>query len=214
MSPDQLQRMMPASRATYWHPYIAAAMLEFGIVAPLDQAAFLANIAHESAQMTVLVENLNYSAQGLAKTWKRYRSADGTANGLAMSLTYKPQAIANNVYANRMGNGTEASGDGWRHRGSGLLQVTGKENQIAAAVAFGIQPNIIGEWLRTPEGAARSAARFWKVSGCSRHGAAGEFDACCDLVNLGRVTEAEGDAIGYADRLKFYKLNCAILGAV
>ncbi|MEG7018924.1 glycoside hydrolase family 19 protein, partial [Pseudomonas aeruginosa] len=81
-------------------------------------AAFLAQIGHESGQLTRLVENLNYSARGLAATWpSRYRGADGQPNALAQRLARNPRAIANNAYASRNGNGDEASGDGWRYRG-------------------------------------------------------------------------------------------------
>lgn len=98
-------------------------------------SAFLANGKHESANWTAVEENLNYSAQGLANTFPARYAVDKNAkikvpNALAKSLNRKPQAIANNCYANRNGNGNEASGDGWRYKGRGYLQITGKSNYI------------------------------------------------------------------------------------
>lgn len=105
---------------------------------PARRAAFLAQVGHESSQLTRLVENLNYSAQGLAATWPgRYLGPDGQPNALALRLARNPQAIADNTYATRNGNGDEASGDGWRFRGRGLLQITGRANYRLVGEALG-----------------------------------------------------------------------------
>lgn len=107
-------------------------MTRFGITSPVRAAAFLAQVGHESGQLTRLVENLNYSARGLAANWpSRYLGADGQPNALAQRLARNPRAIANNAYASRNGNGDEASGDGWWYRGRGLLQITGRANYRA-----------------------------------------------------------------------------------
>ncbi|HCE9914838.1 TPA: glycoside hydrolase family 19 protein, partial [Pseudomonas aeruginosa] len=120
-------------RAGFFVPALNVAMGRFGITSPVRVVAFLAQVGHESSQLTRLVENLNYSAQGLAATWpSRYLGADGQPNALAQRLARKPRAIANNAYASRNGNGDEASGDGWRYRGRGLLQITGRSNYRAA----------------------------------------------------------------------------------
>ncbi|HCR1382557.1 TPA: glycoside hydrolase family 19 protein, partial [Pseudomonas aeruginosa] len=119
---QQLLQIFPNAghRAGFFVPALNVAMERFGITAPVRGAAFLAQVGHESSQLTRLVENLNYSAQGLAATWpSRYRGADGKPNALALNLARHPQAIANNTYASRNGNGDEASGDGWRFRGRG-----------------------------------------------------------------------------------------------
>jgi len=98
----------------------------FKINTPLRVAAYLSQVLVESAYLTASVENLNYSAEGLMKTWpKRFDKAKAEA------YARQPEKIANYVYANRMGNGNEASGDGWRYRGRGLIQLTGKDNYAA-----------------------------------------------------------------------------------
>ena len=97
---------------------------KYEITSPKRVAAFLAQCGHESVDFTVLKENLNYSAEGLNKTFKKYFPTLADATPYARN----PEKIANKVYANRMGNGDEASGDGWRYRGRGALQLTGKLN--------------------------------------------------------------------------------------
>lgn len=226
MMRDHLLVIMPQakSRVAICLDPLNAAMAEFDINTPARQAAFLAQVGHESAQLSTAEENLFYSADGLANTWPaRYgRKVQGNyvlsqkkrilPNELALALQRKPEAIANNVYANRMGNGPEESGDGWRHRGAGWIQLTGKENQLAAALYFDIPLEKIGDWLRTPEGAARSAAWFWKVNGCNAYADRGDFDGVSDLVNRGRKTARIGDAIGYADRLALYNKAREVMG--
>ncbi|MFK3740996.1 glycoside hydrolase family 19 protein [Massilia sp. TN1-12] len=157
---------------------------------------FLATVAHESNDLRTLEENLNYSAEGLRKTWPS-RFSDKS------SVTYarQPDKIANVVYALRGGNGDEKSGDGWRYRGAGAIQLTFKANQLACAKFFGKKPDEIGAWLRTPEGACLSAAWFWKTRGCNDYADHDDFDGVCDIVNLGRKTTAQGDAIGFVNRL-------------
>lgn len=213
MSPDQFKQIMPQAPVSIYAP-LAAAMAEWQINTPKRVAAFVANLAAESRQLTVLSENLNYSADQLARTWPpRYANVDKTPNDLARDLARKgAQAIANNVYANRMGNGDEASGDGWRNRGAGGLQLTGATNQRECAKAFGIAPDTIGDWLRTPEGACRSAARHWILSGCNTYADKGDFDGCCDMVNIGRKTDKIGDAIGFATREQVFVTACKVLG--
>lgn len=125
---------------------------------PIEQAAFLAQVGVESQHLTRTTENLNYSPSGLRATWpKRFPDYP-----FAARYARKPEAIANYVYANRMGNGDEASGDGWRNRGRGLIQVTGHDNYLAVATAFA-RPldDTFRDWLTTPLGAALSAGWFW-----------------------------------------------------
>jgi len=175
-------------------------MAEFYITTPARQSTFLAQLAHETAQLEMLSENLNYSATGLMKTWpKRFPTLE-----FAAAYARQPVKIANCVYANRMGNGAPETGDGWRYRGAGAFQLTGKTNHLTCAAYFAIDADIIGEWLRTPEGAMRSAGRYWSYAGCNRLADEGKFDAICDLINIGRITATVGDSIGYADRLTHY----------
>lgn len=204
-------RADPANIELYL-PHLAAAAVEFGIVEPLPVAAFLATLGEETGELDTMSENLNYSAQGLANTWpNRYaETRDGEPvrpyrpNAKALALHRKPEAIANHCYALRMGNRNEASGDGWRHRGAGGIQETGRDNQFAVALKFDQPLETIGDWLRTPEGAMRSAAWGFARRGCIERANAGDFDGVCDVINIGRKTAKVGDANGYAGRLEFF----------
>jgi putative chitinase len=218
---DQLLAIMPraAGVVATFQPVLDVAMSDGGMVAPLRAAAFLANVAAETGQLSTVSENLNYSADGLANTWpSRFakcgpdgaylRTADVrfVPNALALELHHQPEKIANIVYANRMGNGDAASGDGWRYRGAGMLQLTGKAMHLAAAAHFGVDAALIGDWLRSPSGAARSAAWYFATRGCNTYADNGDFDGVCDMINVGRKTAKIGDSIGYGDRLAFYAI--------
>ena len=121
---DILSVLAPTNKnIDVWVEAMNTILPKYDIVTPKRLAAFLAQTAHESAGFTAVRENLNYSAQGLMKTWPA-RFNQTTAAAYAR----QPEKIANKVYANRMGNGDEASGDGWRYRGRGLIQFTGKAN--------------------------------------------------------------------------------------
>lgn len=133
-------------------------MKYYGIAADKDfVCAFLAQVGTESGELNRVAENLNYSAGGLLRTWP------GRFPDLTFASTYEhnPQKIANYVYANRLGNGPESSGDGWFWRGRGLLQVTGKTN-IQAALSRLAFPLMHPEMLESKRGAALSAGDFWK----------------------------------------------------
>ena len=181
---------------------LQANMPKFGIDSPVRQAAFLAQIAHESQDFTRVVENLNYSAQGLANTWPSRFAVDPkakikTPNALAKSLHRRPEAIANSVYASRMGNGPESSGDGWAHRGAGLKQLTGKDNHRAFGEAVGIPLEQVPAYLQTPEGAALSACWFWKVNKLGALADRGDFEGLTRKVN--------GGTIGLKERYAYLK---------
>ncbi|MCW5229714.1 glycoside hydrolase family 19 protein, partial [Pseudomonas aeruginosa] len=161
---QQLLQILPNAgpRAGVFVGALNRGMTRFGITSPVRAAAFLAQVGHESGQLTRLVENLNYSARGLAATWpSRYLGADSQPNALAQRLARNPRAIANNAYASRNGNGDEASGDGWRYRGRGLLQITGRSNYRAAGAGLGQPLEQEPELLEQPEFAALSAAWWW-----------------------------------------------------
>lgn len=191
MNAEQLRRIMPYAGPliAVYLPHLTAASVEFGINSTKRQAAWIAQLAHESAQLAQVEENLYYSAAALMKTWpKRFPTMD-----IAAQYARQPQKIANFVYANRMGNGDEASGDGFKYRGSGLLQLTGKEMHAQAAQHFSIPLEEIGPWLRSPRGASRSAAWFWSERGCNALADKGAFIQISKLIN--------GGTIGLADRL-------------
>ena len=127
---EQLKEMIPRnSYVSQWYEAISSILPEYEINTPQRVAAFLAQCAHESGGFVFLKENLNYKAPSLRKVFPKYFPDDATASAYAN----KPERIANRVYANRMGNGDESSGDGWRYCGRGLIQLTGKDNYQAFA---------------------------------------------------------------------------------
>ncbi|WP_374981736.1 glycoside hydrolase family 19 protein [Pseudomonas solani] len=172
------------------------ALPRFSVTTPTRQSAFLAQCAHESAGFSRFAENLNYSAAGLAATWPgRFRGADGQPNALALAYQRRPAVIANYVYANRMGNGDEESGDGWRFRGRGLLQITGRGMYQRCGEALGLplleQPDL----LLQPEQALLSAAWFWQSNGLNALADAGDFEAITRRINGGLNGLAERKAL-------------------
>jgi putative chitinase len=147
---------LSASLADAWGSALADPMKSSGITTPRRVAAFLGQIAVESFGFTELEENLNYSAGRLEVVWpKRFPAGSPNIDRCARN----PEALANAVYCDRMGNGDEASGDGWTYRGRGLIQITGRANYeaLAKADARAADP----DWLTTPAGAAVSACWFW-----------------------------------------------------
>lgn len=152
MTPEQFTAATGAGRQ--WYKPLVAAMGRFGIKTDLQQAHFLAQIGHESGGFTRLVENLNYGSLGLLKTWPSRFDEESAAR-----MARKPELIANHVYGGRLGN-TEP-GDGWRYRGRGLIQLTGKANYAEAAEAIGMPLVEQPELLEQPEAAALSAAWYW-----------------------------------------------------
>lgn len=131
------------------------------VTTPAHVAEFLAHTGHESAHLNMMRENLNYSARGLRAVWPtRFPTAE-----VAASYARRPEQIANRVYANRLGNGSEESGDGWRYRGRGLIQITGKANYAAAGQELGLKLVERPALLEDPVHAASSALWFWQSRG-------------------------------------------------
>lgn len=151
-----------------WAPLLNAAALKYAIDTPARMSAWLAQLAEESGEFNRLVENLNYSAEGLRKTWpRRFPPA------LAAECARNPERIAGVVYDGRMGNGP---GDGWRYRGRGLAQITGEDNYRAAETATGLPLLAQPELLETPPIAAEVAGWFWRSRGLNALADAGRFD--------------------------------------
>ena len=146
----------------------------------LRQAYFFSQLAHESAVFTVMEENLNYSATGLLKVFPKYFNSSNV-----QSFARDPQAIANRVYANRMGNGTEESCDGWRYRGRGFIQLTGKSNYQAFARSVNMSMEDVIAYAGTIEGAAASAAWFWNQNKLNRFADAGDYTGLTRAINGG-----------------------------
>lgn len=159
MNAEQLAQAvhMTPAKAEEWIDAINATFEMFGIDTPEQQASFLGQCGHESAGFTALVENLNYKAESLCKVWpKRFPSLEA-----AQPYHRNPEAIANKVYANRMGNGDEESGEGFAYRGRGLIQLTGKSNYQACGDVLGVDLVSDPDLVSTPMYAALSAGWFW-----------------------------------------------------
>jgi len=147
----------------HWADALNNILPDYGIDTPQRVAAFIAQAAHESGNFNALHENLNYRAATLRKVFPKYFPTDELANQYA-SQPNKAELIANRVYANRMGNGDEASGDGYRYCGRGLIQLTGKNNYQAFADSIETPVEEIPEFLQTFEGAVQSACWFWETN--------------------------------------------------
>lgn len=161
--------LRPLPELAIWAEPLREACAKFEINTIRRVAAFITTLAHEGGFRIGVRENMNYSADRLMAVWpKRFRGSFGRPNSLANSLHRKPEAIANIVYANRMGNGPPESGDGWRFRGNGPLQLTGRANHEAFAKAMGMPLDQAVEWIGTLEGGIMSAAWFWEANDINR----------------------------------------------
>lgn len=194
-----------------WAAALTAAAEEFGIKEVEHQAMWLAQLGHESAGFTRLEESLNYSPERLAQVWPNRYALDPRAihlrpNALAHRLGHKPDVIANDVYANRMGNGEPASGDGWRFRGRYPPMLTGRDNYMACYLNTGVpdleDPDAL---LGDIPGMARVCGWFWAHNRIGEYAAKRDFDGVCDLWNRGHKTDRQGDAIGFNDRVAWHK---------
>jgi putative chitinase len=201
----QLQQLLPRNPyVPQWHHALEQLLPDYEINTAQRIAAFIAQCAHESGGFTALKENLNYKAATLRKIFPKYFPDDASANHYA-SLPNKQAAIANKVYANRMGNGPEESGDGYKFCGRGLIQLTGRDNYSWFAASLNISVEEASEYLQTFEGAAQSACWFWETNNLNRWADAG------DIVML--TKKINGGTIGLEDRKKHYEHALHVLGA-
>lgn len=193
--------------AVQYAPLLAIAAHRYQIDAsPRRVAAWLATLAHESARFTRLVENLNYSAEGLAATWPaRYADITGQPTQFAHKIARDPERIANHAYANRLGNGPAGSGDGWRYRGRGLIQITGRSNYATTGERLDLDLIERPELLEHPHYAALSAAEWWRRHGCNELADTGDMAAVARKVN--------GGLTGLDDRLKLYAGAMTYIGS-
>jgi len=153
----------------------------WNINTPQRQAAFIGQCGHECGNFKILEENLNYSADRLVKIWpKRFTSLE-----MAQPYNRNPKAIANKVYGGRMGNRDEASGDGWRFRGSGWLQLTGHDNFYHAGKAIGQDFVMNPDLVRTPEFAAQTAGWFWSTHNCNAKADVKDWTGLTKIINGG-----------------------------
>lgn len=178
-----------------------SALTRFNITTPLRVAGFVAQVGHESMDMTVLRENLNYRPERLRQVFPKYFPTTALANEYGR----KPEKIANRVYGGRMGNGNEASGDGYRFCGRGLIQLTGRNNYSAFAKYMGMDVMDTPAYLETLEGASMAAAWFWDSRNINVPADRRDVVTMTKLIN--------GGTIGLEDRRARYQRACRILGA-
>jgi len=205
LSKEQLKQLLPKNPyIDHWYDALSKLLPDYEINTRQRIAAFVAQCSHESVGFTALKENLNYKAQTLRKIFPKYFPTDALANEY-VNKPNKQEAIANKVYANRMGNGNEASGDGYKYCGRGLIQLTGKENYSWFAASLEISVEDAAEYLQTFEGAAQSACWFWETNNLNQWADKG------DIVTL--TKRINGGTIGLEDRIKHYEHALHVLGA-
>ena len=172
---------------------------KFGISTPRQQAAFIGQCGHECSNFRILEENLNYRAATLMKLWpKRFPTLE-----FANQYAGNPKKIANMVYSSRMGNRDEASGDGYRFRGRGCIQLTGHSNYFHAGKALGVDFVMEPDLVASPKYAALTAGFFWSTHDCNRLAEAGDWTALTRKIN--------GGTIGLSDRIKHTEEALAVL---
>ena len=187
--------------AAAWADAALEILPKYEINTPNRIAGFFAQCGHESMNFTALSENLNYRAETLEKLFSKYFSKAGRN---AADYAKQPEKIANVIYASRMGNGDTASGDGYRFRGRGVIQLTGKDNYSAFALSIKMTlPDVI-EYVQTKKGALESACWYWN----SR-----KINIACDENDIVKMTKlVNGGTIGLEDRRKHYEKALAVLG--
>lgn len=177
-----------------WYDAFSKYLPQFYITTPARVAGFIAQCQHESADFTALQENLNYGAKGLRGLFGKYFPDDATAK----AYERQPEKIANRIYGGRMGNGPEASGEGWKYRGRGILQITGKSNYTQCSRDL-FQDNTLvdnPDYVRYPEYAVLTACWFWYKN---------QLNAICDKGDIVLLSKKiNGGTIGMEDRIKHW----------
>lgn len=186
----QFKEFAPHTKyAENWHDALFGKQTELGghslledydINTPKRIAYFMAQCHHESGGFVFVSENLNYKATGLVKVFPKYFDEN-----TAKAYEKQPQKIANRVYANRMGNGDEASGDGFKYAGKGIIQLTGKDNYTRFAQSLEISVEDAAEYMKTFEGAAQSACWFWETNNLNKFADAGDLKTMTRVINGG-----------------------------
>jgi putative chitinase len=197
----QLAQMVPNNPyIDHWYEALEQLLPDYDINTPQRVAAFIAQCAHESGGFKFIKENLNYKAASLRKVFPKYFPTDELAAAYAM----RPEKIANRVYGNRMGNGPEESGDGYRYCGRGLIQLTGKDNYSRFAQSIEVSVEEASEYLSTFEGAAQSACWFWETNNLNQWADKGDILTLTKRIN--------GGTIGLEDRIKHYNHALHVMG--
>jgi putative chitinase len=189
------------AEAAAWADAAMEILPKYEINTPNRIAGFFAQCGHESMNFLVLSENLSYRAETLEKLFSKYFSKSGRN---AADYAKQPEKIANVIYANRMGNGDTASGEGYLFRGRGVIQLTGKDNYSAFALSIKMTlPDVI-DYVQTKKGALESACWYW---------ASRNINAVCDANDITKMSKlVNGGTIGLEDRRKHYEQALAVLG--
>jgi putative chitinase len=184
-----------------WVPALNDTFARWGIATPRQQAAFIGQCGHECGQFRILEENLNYKAATLMRLWpKRFPTLD-----IANQYAGNPKKIANMVYASRMGNRDESSGDGYRFRGRGCIQLTGHANYFYAGQALGVDFVAEPDLVATPKYAALTAGWFWATHKCNEAAEDGDWTKLTKIIN--------GGTIGLDDRVAHTNQALAVITA-
>lgn len=199
---EKLQKLIPnaAGGVEPWFDGLSAALPEYEIVTPERAAAFIAQCSHESGGFKWLEENLYYKAATLTKLWPKKFPPE-----IAEQYAGKPEAIANRSYGDRMGNGPESSGEGWKYRGRGILQLTGKDNYRACSKFLFNDDTLIDnpDLLLDPYYATHSACWFWNNNKLNQYADSN------DLVTM--TKRINGGTLGLDDRIKHYNHAIEVL---
>lgn len=199
---SDLMKIMPTFDWVKWIQPLHQAMAEFHIDTPLRQSAFIAQLAHESQEFHRLEEDLYYTRpERILAVWPRRFASIAEAR----SYTRNPEALANRVYSRRMGNGDEASGDGWRYRGRGCIQLTGRDNYRQCGTALGLDLIADPDQSLVPLVACRAAAWFWAAHGLNLDADKGWFERITRKIN--------GGLNGMKERREYYERALTVTGA-
>jgi putative chitinase len=202
ITPQQLSQIIPDNQyVDQWCEALNKFLPDYKINTVQREAAFLSQCAHESAGFTALQENLNYQAASLMRVWPTHFPTIE----IATQYAHHPEQIADRAYANRMGNGDEASGDGWKFRGRGLIQLTGRSNYTAFGNTVNMTPDQVIEYVQTFDGAVQTACWFWNTNNLNQY---------ADVNNIQTITQRiNGGLNGLDDRIARYNLAQQALGA-
>lgn len=201
---DHLQQFLPQNQhVEHWFESLEKILPDYDIDSIPRVAAFLAQTAHESGGYTAIQENLNYRPETLAKLFgKHFTGMDEIQNYCRQAN--KQEVIANRIYANRMGNGPESSGDGWAFCGRGLIQLTGRSNYTKFAESIDTPLDQVTEYMQTFEGCVQSACWFWETNNLNDLADSGDMKTMTKKIN--------GGYLGLDDRIHHYQIAVQLLG--
>lgn len=198
---DHVQQILKGNRQyNEWYQALCSELPKYEITTPLRVAAFMAQTAHESGNYTAMKENLNYQAKSLTAIWPTRFPPD-----IAEQYQHHPEQIANRAYCDRMGNGSEDSGDGWTFHGRGLIQLTGRSlyEQFAKEIGKGLEETV--DYCETPDGAVESACFFWEHHNCNHY---------ADIQDMKMLTKViNGGYLGLDDRMSRYQHALQVFGS-